>query len=402
MPPSVLAEAAAPAHATSAHATSMTSTEGSSGSQAAAVQRPKSAKRRASEAALERRFSSSDLVAAAAAAAGSDPAAKRLREERPAVRVAACSDCCSGRAEVDAEGAEGAAAWCAQDVALPPMDWSAALQAVQHDADMAYDRAAGCYLLPGGISVHVVTCTSQLAGALGALRASMQDSCIAIDLEWKPEGWAGSERSTRVALMQLASATTAVLVRISHLKFRMPQQLREFLSDPELTFVGFSWDGADELKMQATFGAGRKLFSRFHDLQQIGQQLGYHGLGLGALTKQVLGFQPPKDRKVTMSNWEARQLSAKQMQYAALDAIITGHIYRGLRLWHASPSACTSCRQMLGAELPRPEWRCMDCQRSFQSVGAMSSHRSQKRHECSGPEVCQECGRVHVLGRSPL
>ena len=144
MPPSVLAEAAAPAHATS-----MTCTEGSSGSQAAAVQRPKSAKRRASEAALERRFSSSDLVAAAAAAAGSDPAAKRLREERPAVRVAACSDCCSGRAEVDAEGAEGAAAWCAQDVALPPMDWAAALQAVQHDADMAYDRAADCYLLPG-------------------------------------------------------------------------------------------------------------------------------------------------------------------------------------------------------------------------------------------------------------
>lgn len=33
---------------------------------------------------------------------------------------------------------------------------------------------------------------------------------------------------------------------------------------------------------------------------QIGHQLGYHGLGLGALTKQVLGFQPPKDRKVCL------------------------------------------------------------------------------------------------------
>ena len=56
--------------------------------------------------------------------------------------------------------------------------------------------------------------------------------------------------------------------------------------------------------------------------------------------------------QVTMSNWEARQLSARQMQYAALDAIITGHVYRGLRLWHASPSACTSCRQLLGAVSP--------------------------------------------------
>ena len=46
---------------------------------------------------------------------------------------------------------------------------------------------------------------------------------------------------------------------------------------------------------------------------QVGESLGYHGLGLGALTRQVLGFQPPKDRKVTMSNWEARHLSAKQV-----------------------------------------------------------------------------------------
>lgn len=136
----------------------------------------------------------------------------------------------------------------------------------------------------------------------------------------------------------------------------------------------------------------------------MGESLGYHGLGLGALTKQVLGFEPPKNRKVTMSNWEARTLSAKQVcapqqpqlwdrwharlgdapwaaavcgsgpcwpslqgcrsiaagrplllpsplqiQYAALDALLTGHIFRGLRLWHASPSACTLCRQLLGA-----------------------------------------------------
>lgn len=119
-------------------------------------------------------------------------------------------------------------------------------------------------------------------------------------------------------------------------------------SDPELTFVGFSWDGADEGKMAATFGAGRALFSRLIDLQHVGAALGYHGLGLGALARQVLGVQPPKSRKVTMSNWEARQLSPTQLQYAALDAVVTASVYRGLRLWHASPSACTACRQMLG------------------------------------------------------
>lgn len=40
-------------------------------------------------------------------------------------------------------------------------------------------------------------------------------------------------------------------------------------SDADLTFVGFSWDGADEGKMVQTFGAGRALFSRFVDLQRV-------------------------------------------------------------------------------------------------------------------------------------
>lgn len=31
---------------------------------------------------------------------------------------------------------------------------------------------------------------------------------------------------------------------------------------------------------------------------QVSELLGYHGYGLGALTRQVLGFEPPKSRKV--------------------------------------------------------------------------------------------------------
>lgn len=45
---------------------------------------------------------------------------------------------------------------------------------------------------------------------------------------------------------------------------------------------------------------------------QISQALGYHGFGLGALTKQVLGFQPPKCRKVS-----TRWLSAATAACAA-------------------------------------------------------------------------------------
>lgn len=62
----------------------------------------------------------------------------------------------------------------------------------------------------------------------------------------------------------------------------------------------------------------------------------------------MLGLSLPKNKRVTMSNWAARRLSDAQVRYAALDALVTGHVYRGLRLWHASPSACSACHQMLG------------------------------------------------------
>jgi hypothetical protein len=33
--------------------------------------------------------------------------------------------------------------------------------------------------------------------------------------------------------------------------------------------VGYSWDGADQAKLSATYGFGRERFARFHDLQQV-------------------------------------------------------------------------------------------------------------------------------------
>ena len=81
--------------------------------------------------------------------------------------------------------------------------------------------------------------------------------------------------------------------------------------DPQLTVVGFSWDGADEGKAQLTFGRGRgQLFSRFLDLQQVAAGLGYHGCGLGALTRQVGGGMGARGAtwKGGWVGWEARRV----------------------------------------------------------------------------------------------
>lgn len=42
--------------------------------------------------------------------------------------------------------------------------------------------------------------------------------------------------------------------------------------------------------------------------------------------------------QVTMSDWEHKALSQQQIVYAALDALVTGQLFRGLRLLHSNSS----------------------------------------------------------------
>jgi len=227
----------------------------------------------------------------------------------------------------------------------------------------------------------VVSSVRDVPAALALLRKSMEDSLIAVDLEWRPDhrlyssdnnnnngggrygnnnnnskNTSSNSSNNKVALMQLASANLAVLFRICTMNYTLPPSLLQFLSDPTIYYMSFSWHSGDESKMKSTFGAGHSLFSNLLDLQHICHGvLGYpHNYGLAALAKRVLGIEPPKDRKMSMSNWERRTLSTQQVLYAALDALLTGHVYRGLRLWHhyhsgnEASSQCGVCQQAFG------------------------------------------------------
>lgn len=51
------------------------------------------------------------------------------------------------------------------------------------------------------------------------------------------------------------------------------------------------------------------------------------GMSLSALSQQILGVTMDKDWKIRCSNWEAPQLSERQIEYAANDAIIAVQIF---------------------------------------------------------------------------
>lgn len=112
--------------------------------------------------------------------------------------------------------------------------------------------------------------------------------------------------------------------------------------------MGYAWDCADEQRMEHSYGCGKALFGTFFDVQRVSESLGYHGHGLASLASQVLGCPFAKPRSVTMSNWEAPRLTPAQVRYAALDALVTGQIFRSLRLWHHTSNHCSTCMIPLG------------------------------------------------------
>ncbi|KIZ03748.1 hypothetical protein MNEG_4210 [Monoraphidium neglectum] len=250
-----------------------------------------------------------------------------------------------------------------------------------------YDRLQ----MPHGLQVLVVENPLYLPHAIKRLRASMEDPVIAIDLEWRPQF---GTKFTPVAMVQLATSRVALLVRTCRMQYRLAAELVALLTDPTVTILGFSWASADEAKMQRTFGLGAGAIPGFLDLQLVAHGLGWNGYGLARLTNAVLGSPLPKSKRVSMSNWESRTLTRQQVKYAALDVLIAGQVFRGLRLWHRSPSPCATCFQPLGVVQPPLKLVCSTpgCGREFgDDLLSYASHCRQLRHQ---PDVqeCAACG----------
>lgn len=332
------------------------------------------------------------VVAAAAGVASSPTAVEQAQQ--PHVQVAACAADCSHSL---------ANGWCHTQVRLPHVDWGHVLEAELGGVPSfklapGYERIE----LPGGLQVLVVENAAYIGNALGALRASMQDPVVAIDLEWRPEF---GRRFTPVAMVQLASSRVAVLIRTCRMSYKLPAVLKDFLKDPSISLLGFGWAASDEGKMQSTFGVGCKDFGRFLDLQAVAQGLGYCGFGLARLTRAVLGLALPKSKKVSMSNWELAQLSRAQVKYAALDVLVAGQVFRALRLWHSSPSLCEVCHYDLarvsssscsaGGGSSASGYMC-SCGKGFRDIRGYLQHCERADHKPKWAE-CGGCGCARRL-----
>jgi hypothetical protein len=111
---------------------------------------------------------------------------------------------------------------------------------------------------------------------------------------------------------------------------------------------------------------------------------------------QVLGIAMPKNKKISMSNWECSMLSRAQVKYAALDVLMAGQVFRALRLWHSSPSLCEVCHYNLGAASRQQNFSCSECDKNFWDVKGYVHHCQRAGHKAEWAE-CDGCGCARAL-----
>ncbi|KAK6174465.1 hypothetical protein SNE40_017736 [Patella caerulea] len=175
--------------------------------------------------------------------------------------------------------------------------------------------------------IHIVTTAAEWEEIYPIiLDHTTHTKIIGLDCEWEIDKSKGIVYP--VALLQLATYKgLCVLVRLSCMKSSIPKSLLKLLADRSILKVGV-----------AVKDDGKKLLNDYRipvqgclDLRHVLSRVrGYYHCktrGLKGLADGVLGFTLQKDSLIRCGNWEADVLSDKQIEYAALDALVGIDIY---------------------------------------------------------------------------
>lgn len=99
----------------------------------------------------------------------------------------------------------------------------------------------------------------------------------------------------------------------------IPQSLKDFVANPNFTFVGIEV-GGDIEKLKNEYGLECAKSADVRELAKRKWPGRFRRPGLKDLALEVAGIYMKKPKHVSMSNWEARVLNENQVEYACIDA----------------------------------------------------------------------------------
>ena len=199
--------------------------------------------------------------------------------------------------------------------------------------------------------IVIVEKEEQVGAACADLR---RHKVIGFDTETRPSFRAGV--SYKVSLLQLSTPDTCYLFRLT--RIRLDNRILKVLGSREIIKVG-----ADIMGDIRSLHALRDFKADgFVDLQHEAIRWGIQEKSLRKLSAIVLGERVSKAQR--LSNWEAKQLTLQQQEYAATDAWVCPRILNHLMACEpkAEPPHIIACR---GVQ---------------ETLNAPSSKRARRRH----------------------
>lgn len=178
-----------------------------------------------------------------------------------------------------------------------------------------------------------------IANTMHIHKRKLSKLLIGLDTEWclptEPNG------HQQVAIIQLCVGKRCLIFQLYHAD-DIPQSLIQFLGNYKFRFIGKGvWNDADKLyedyglvvahPKDVSYWAAKKYHDRY-----------YRKMGLKGLVLDLLGKVIPKPREITMSEWNTKELTIEQIEYACLDAFVSLELGICLsKLTHESMSAKT-------------------------------------------------------------
>ena len=162
--------------------------------------------------------------------------------------------------------------------------------------------------------IFVITTPAEAEHAVDYL---LSQPVLGFDTETRPAFEKG--KHYYCSLLQVSSRTECFLFRLN--KTGLCPAVVRLLGDEQVTKVGLAWNNDMlSLRQLGNFKPGR-----FIDLQDMVRELGIEDQSLVKIYANLFGERISKAER--LSNWERNELTAKQMEYAAIDAWACVRIY---------------------------------------------------------------------------
>lgn len=175
-------------------------------------------------------------------------------------------------------------------------------------------------------AIHIIDSTAQARAAVAHLR---KFKIVGFDTETRPSFKKGVLRN--MALMQISTLEDCFLFRLNMIG--IPDSLREFLEDAEISKVGLSLKD-DFNVLHRSFDALSP--NGFIELQNLVEEYEIVDKSLQKIYAVLFNKKISKGQR--LSNWEASELSYAQQEYAAIDALSCLEIYNHLKSGEFKPT----------------------------------------------------------------